>query len=208
MNKIIVRQLGQQPYQPVVDAMHQFTQTRNQQTPDEIWLVQHDPVFTQGKAGRAEHVLDAGDIPVIHSDRGGQVTYHGPGQQIMYVMVDLKRAKRTVKTLVHVLEKTVIGVLAQFGIEGETAEKAPGVYVHGAKISSLGLHISRGCSLHGLSFNVDMDLTPFKQINPCGYAGMQVTQLRDFTSDIIMEQVQTLLIQQFCHEMELIPIWE
>ncbi|WP_020371051.1 lipoyl(octanoyl) transferase LipB, partial [Yersinia pestis] len=176
-HKIILRQLGLQPYAPVSQAMHNFTEFRTDTTPDEIWLVEHQHVFTQGQAGKAEHVLMPGDIPVIQSDRGGQVTYHGPGQQVMYVMVDLKRAKIGVRQLVTAIENTVIETLAHFNIDSHARPDAPGVYVEQQKICSLGLRIRRGCSFHGLALNIAMDLEPFQRINPCGYAGMQMTQV-------------------------------
>lgn len=204
--KIIkVRQLGIQPYQSVYDAMHQFTDMRDDQTLDELWLLEHESVFTQGKAGRSEHVFNTGDIAVVQSDRGGQVTYHGPGQQIMYVMMDLRRAHIGPHSLVRALERTALQTLACFDIRGAVNPKAPGVYVDGRKICSLGLCVLRGCSLHGLSLNVDMDLEPFHRINPCGYAGMEMVQLRDFVSNVIIEDVQTILVEKFCYEMGFLP---
>ena len=188
-DKILVRHLGLQPYEPVSQAMHDFTDFRNDQTPDEIWLVEHLPVFTQGQAGKAEHVLVPGDIPVIQSDRGGQVTYHGPGQQVMYVLLNLKRRKLGVRELVTLLEQTVVNTLAEVGIEAQPRADAPGVYVGETKICSLGLRIRKGCSFHGLALNINMDLSPFLRINPCGYAGMEMTQVSQWvehaTPDII-----------------------
>ena len=175
-NKILIRQLGLQPYEPVSQAMHEFTDARDEDTLDEIWLVEHHPVFTQGQAGKAEHVLVPGDIPVIQSDRGGQVTYHGPGQQVMYVLLDLKRRKLGVRELVTLLEQTVVNTLAEYSIESHPRADAPGVYVGERKICSLGLRIRKGCSFHGLALNIAMDLTPFLRINPCGYAGMRQWQ--------------------------------
>ncbi|QTL41735.1 lipoyl(octanoyl) transferase LipB [Xenorhabdus budapestensis] len=197
-NTIILRQLGIQPYESVSEAMHQFTEQRAAETPDEIWLVQHEKVFTQGQAGKAEHVLVPGDIPVIQSDRGGQVTYHGPGQQVMYILIDLKRAKIGVRQLVTAIENTVIGTLAHFGVESHARPDAPGVYVKGNKICSLGLRIRKGCSFHGLALNIAMDLQPFLRINPCGYAGMQMIQLSDLVAGITVEDVQPVLVQKFC----------
>ena len=162
---ILIRNLGLQPYDPVSEAMHEFTETRTESTPDEIWLVEHNPVFTQGQAGKAEHVLSPGDIPVIQSDRGGQVTYHGPGQQVMYILINLKRRKLGVRELVTVMEQTVIDTLAELGIEARARADAPGVYVQDKKICSLGLRIRKGCSFHGLALNIAMDLTPFLRIN-------------------------------------------
>ncbi|QBH96876.1 lipoyl(octanoyl) transferase LipB [Limnobaculum zhutongyuii] len=194
---IILRQLGVQPYLPVSQAMHAFTDRRESTTSDELWLVQHPRVFTQGQAGKAEHVLAAGDIPVIQSDRGGQVTYHGPGQQVMYIMIDLKRKKMGVRELVTALEQTVIRTLAHFDIQAKARPDAPGVYVNHDKICSLGLRIRRGCSLHGLALNIDMDLEPFTRINPCGYAGMQMTQVKQLAESVRFEHVHPVLIQEF-----------
>ena len=174
-----VRRLGLQPYAKVLADMHAFTAARTPDTVDELWLLQHESVFTQGQAGKAEHVLNAGAIPVIQSDRGGQVTYHGPGQLIVYFLLDVRRRDAGVRTLVDMIEQSLLRVLASYGIEGELRKSAPGVYVANRKIAALGLRIRRGCSLHGLSFNIDMDLEPFSRINPCGYAGMECTQLRD-----------------------------
>ncbi|MDE1473636.1 lipoyl(octanoyl) transferase LipB [Xenorhabdus bovienii] len=197
-NTVILRQLGIQPYEPVSDAMHQFTEQRTAETSDEIWLVQHEKVFTQGQAGKAEHVLTPGEIPVIQSDRGGQVTYHGPGQQVMYVLVDLKRAKIGVRQLVTAIENTVIETLAYFGVEAYARPDAPGVYVQNNKICSLGLRIRKGCSFHGLALNIAMDLQPFLRINPCGYAGMQMTQLSHLAAEVTVEDVQPVLVEKFC----------
>ncbi|QOV65284.1 lipoyl(octanoyl) transferase LipB [Kosakonia pseudosacchari] len=194
---ILIRNLGLQPYDPVSRAMHEFTDARDETTPDEIWLVEHHPVFTQGQAGKAEHVLAPGDIPVIQSDRGGQVTYHGPGQQVMYVLINLKRRKVGVRELVTLLENTVINTLATLGINAQARADAPGVYVQGKKICSLGLRIRKGCSFHGLALNIDMDLTPFMRINPCGYAGMEMTQVSQLVENSDMDKLRTILIQQF-----------
>lgn len=192
---ILIRQLGRQPYEPVSQAMHDFTDTRDETTADELWLVEHDPVFTQGQAGKAEHVLVPGDIPVIQSDRGGQVTYHGPGQQVMYVLLNLRRRKLGVRDLVTVLEQTVVNTLAEVGIEAYPRADAPGVYVDGRKICSLGLRIRKGCSFHGLALNVDMDLSPFLRINPCGYAGLEMTQVKTLREEISLKDIQPLLIK-------------
>lgn len=198
-NKIILRQLGLQPYEPVSQAMHYFADNRSASTPDELWLVEHYPVFTQGQAGKAEHVLAPGDIPVIQSDRGGQVTYHGPGQQVLYVMVDLKRGKVGVRQLVSALEDTVINTLAHFKIESRARPDAPGVYVGEQKICSLGLRIRKGGSFHGLALNIEMDLSPFQRINPCGYAGMQMTQVSALVPGIGIADVHPILIKEFVH---------
>ncbi len=177
--------------------MHHYTDQRDSLSRDEIWLVEHPAVFTQGQAGKAEHLLMPGDIPVVQSDRGGQVTYHGPGQQVMYVLIDIKRRKLGVRQLVTALEETVIATLAGFGVNARARADAPGVYVGEQKICSLGLRIRKGCSFHGLALNVAMDLAPFSRINPCGYAGMSMTQLQQFQPDIRLEQVQAPLVDAF-----------
>ena len=197
LNTIIVRQLGVQPYEPVSRAMHDFTDSRNDDTPDEIWLVEHPPVFTQGQAGKAEHLLMPGDIPVIQSDRGGQVTYHGPGQQIMYVLLNLKRRRLGVRELVTLLEQTVVNTLAEYAIDAHPRADAPGVYVGEKKICSLGLRIRKGCSFHGLALNVDMDLTPFLRINPCGYAGMEMTQMQNLHPGVKTTTIAPVLVSAF-----------
>jgi len=175
----VVRNLGLQDYEPVWRAMQQFTMQRTADTNDEIWFVEHPPVFTQGQAGKEEHLLSPGEIPVIQVDRGGQITYHGPGQQVVYFMVDLKRKKLGVRQLVSAIEDIVIDLLASYQIEAAAREDAPGVYVDEQKICSLGLKIKRGCSFHGLALNIDMDKEPFLRINPCGYQGLEITQLSD-----------------------------
>ncbi|WP_423187265.1 lipoyl(octanoyl) transferase LipB [Alishewanella sp. d11] len=177
--QLVIRQLGLQDYTHIWQAMQQFTDQRNSETPDEIWLLEHHAVFTQGQAGKAEHLLFAGDIPVVQVDRGGQVTYHGPGQLVAYVLLDIKRRNLGVRQLVTMLEQILIELLAHHQISAQARSDAPGVYVDGAKIASLGLRIRKGCSFHGLALNVDMDLTPFSQINPCGYAGMQMVRSAD-----------------------------
>ena len=196
-DKILVRHLGIQPYEPVSQAMHDFTDMRDDTTPDEIWLVEHLPVFTQGQAGKAEHLLMTGDIPVIQSDRGGQVTYHGPGQQVMYVLLNLKRRKLGVRELVTLLEQTVVNTLAEYGIDAHPRADAPGVYVGEKKICSLGLRIRKGCSFHGLALNINMDLTPFQRINPCGYAGMEMTQMRQWVDTATPENIRPVLLKKF-----------
>jgi lipoyl(octanoyl) transferase len=175
----LVWRRGLTDYASIWAEMRAFTAGRAEDTPDELWLLQHPPVFTLGQAGRAEHLLDPGTIAVIPTDRGGQVTYHGPGQLVAYVLVDLRRLGLGIKGLVHLLEASVIALLAGYGIEAEARTEAPGVYVAGAKIASLGLRVRRGCTYHGLSLNVDMDLTPFLRINPCGHPGLVITQLVD-----------------------------
>lgn len=173
-----IRRLGLVAYQETWEAMREFTDNRDADTPDELWLLQHPPVFTQGQAGKAEHVLAAGDIPVVQVDRGGQVTYHGPGQWVVYILVNLRRHSLGVRDLVDLIEQSVVRLLADRGIHSEPRPDAPGVYVGGAKIASLGLRVRRGCSYHGVALNVDMDLEPFSRINPCGYEGLEVTSLR------------------------------
>ncbi|WP_419147340.1 lipoyl(octanoyl) transferase LipB [Pseudoalteromonas 'SMAR'] len=177
--KLIVRQLGLRSYEPIWQKMQHFTDNRDDNTADEIWLVEHQPVFTQGQAGKAEHILAPGDIPVVKVDRGGQVTYHGPGQQMMYVLFNLRRLKIGVRELVTWLEECIIGALGEYGINAYAKADAPGVYVDDSKIASLGLRVRRGCSFHGLALNVNMDLSPFLRINPCGYAGMNMVQCSD-----------------------------
>jgi lipoyl(octanoyl) transferase len=173
----LLRYLGCVPYEPTWRAMQQFTDARDAETRDEIWLLEHPPVFTQGLNGKPEHVLMAGDIPVVQIDRGGQVTYHGPGQLVVYPLLDLRRHKLGVRELVTALENAVIDSAAVWGIEALARREAPGVYVQGHKLASVGLRIRRGCSYHGLAFNVAMDLEPFQRINPCGYQGLKVTDL-------------------------------
>ncbi len=181
---IELHNLGRQAYLPVWEAMRSLTDTRDAHTPDQFWLVEHDPVFTQGQAGKPEHLLLPGDIPVVHTDRGGQVTYHGPGQVVLYPLLDVRRGKIGVRDLVTALENAVIGVLSSYGVSARARPDAPGVYVTTelaeAKIASLGLRIRRGASFHGVALNVDGDLTPFLRINPCGYAGMPMARLADF----------------------------
>ncbi|MEE2729531.1 MAG: lipoyl(octanoyl) transferase LipB [Pseudomonadota bacterium] len=177
---LILRDLGEVDYSTTWQAMKDFTESRQEQTPDEIWLLQHPRVFTQGQAGKAEHVLAPGDIPVIQVDRGGQVTYHGPGQLVGYLMIDIKRRKLGARDLVTRIENAIVAALAELDIEAAPRADAPGVYTHGKKIASLGLRIRKGRSFHGLALNIDMDLEPFLRINPCGYQGMQMTQVREY----------------------------
>ena len=190
---LFVRRLGLMDYEPVWRAMQAFTDQRDVDTPDELWLVEHPPVFTQGQAGRAEHLLAPGDIPVIQVDRGGQVTYHGPGQLVAYPLIDISRAKIGVRALVKGIEQVVIDVLKSYGVDAQLLEGAPGVYIDGVKIASLGLRIRRGKSFHGLSFNINMDLEPFQRINPCGFKGLQVTNLSAI-ADVSMDEVENRLI--------------
>ena len=178
MDGVVVRRLGQVPYEPTWRAMQEFTAGRDADAPDEIWLCEHPPVFTLGQAGRPEHLLRDVGIPVVKIDRGGQITFHGPGQVVAYLLLDLRRRDLKVRELVNRMEQAVIDALAGWGLRGERLAGAPGVYVKGAKIAALGLRVRNGCSYHGLALNVDMDLSPFSAINPCGYEGMPVTSLR------------------------------
>lgn len=175
----IIRCLDLQDYQFCWQAMRQFTDQRDATTPDEIWLLEHHPVFTQGQNGKPEHIINPGDIPVVQVDRGGQVTYHGPGQLVAYTLIDLKRKKLNVRQLVSILEQSVIDLLADYRIHANAKCDAPGVYVDNAKICSVGLRIRRGCSFHGLAFNIAMDLEPFLRINPCGFAQLKMVQLSE-----------------------------
>ena len=191
-----VRDLGRTDYQTVFEAMRSFTESRGEDTVDEVWLTEHHPVFTQGQAGKAEHVLAPGDIPVVQSDRGGQVTYHGPGQIVGYLLFDLRRMGVSVRGLVTGIEEAVVNLLAEYGIEGAPRADAPGVYVGGAKVAALGLRVRRGYSYHGLSLNVNMDLEPFSRINPCGLLGMEVTQISDLGGPVEIELVENLLLDK------------
>jgi lipoyl(octanoyl) transferase len=181
--------------------MQSYTDTRGDDTPDEVWLVEHDPVFTLGQAGRPEHVLLPGDIPVLHVDRGGQVTYHGPGQLVVYPLLDLKRLKVGVRDYVHRIEQAVIDTLACWNIAATRRDGAPGVYVNGAKIAALGIRVRRGCAFHGLAFNIAMDLEPFRRINPCGYAGLQVTSVRDLGGPSGIGVVKAELLVQLARQL-------
>ena len=178
----MIRHWGRADYQPVFSAMQQFTAERDPDAEDQIWLVEHPPVFTQGLAGKPEHLLDLGDIPLIQTDRGGQVTYHGPGQIVVYPLLNLKRLGIGPRTLVRGIEQVLIDFLADHEITAKRRDTAPGVYVNECKIASLGLRIRHGCSYHGLALNIDMDLQPFERINPCGYAGLRMTQMCDHVS--------------------------
>lgn len=190
-----VRDLGRRPYEPVWRAMQAFTDARDEATPDELWLVEHDPVFTLGQAGKPEHVLMPGDIPVLHVDRGGQVTYHGPGQIVLYPLLDLRRLKVGVREYVCRIEQAIIDTLGDWNIGAVRREGAPGVYVAGAKIAALGIRVRRGCSFHGLAFNIDMDLSPFQRINPCGFEGLQVTSLVDLGGPSGLDAVKPALVE-------------
>ena len=194
-NNLIIRDLGLQEYQPIWQAMQNFTANRNESTPDELWCIEHPATFTMGLNGKDKHLLSIKDIPVINIDRGGQVTYHGPGQLVIYTLIDLKRLNIGVKELVTSIEQSIITLLKQYGIAALGKEGAPGVYVNEKKIAALGLRIKRNKSYHGLSLNIDMDLSPFQQINPCGYAGMAVTQIKDLKSDADFSKIKNDLIE-------------
>lgn len=195
-NQLVVKRLGRQEYQPVWQAMHEFTDTRDDATPDQLWLVEHHPVFTQGQAGKAEHLLNTGDIPVVQSDRGGQVTYHGPGQLVAYFLIDLRRKKLGVRDLVTHIENIVINTLHTYDINSAARPDAPGVYVDGKKICSLGLRIRKGCSFHGLALNVNMDLSPFLRINPCGYQGMEMIQVSELGGPSDLAVIEQQIIKE------------
>jgi lipoyl(octanoyl) transferase len=197
-----VRELGLQPYEPTWQAMQRFTNQRDAATGDEIWLLQHAPVFTQGQAGKAEHLLLPGDIPVVQVDRGGQVTYHGPGQLVAYLLLDVRRLNIGVRELVTRIEQSLVDLLAGYGIEAMAKPDAPGVYVDGAKIASLGLRIRNGRSFHGLALNVDMDLEPFGRINPCGHAGLAMTQMRDLVGPLEFAEVSARLREQLVSHLD------
>jgi lipoyl(octanoyl) transferase len=200
----VVKRLGRVDYAPTFQAMREFTAARTDQTPDEIWIVEHPPVYTLGQAGKPEHILQDVGIPIVQIDRGGQVTYHGPGQVVIYLLLDLPRLKIKVRELVTAIEQAVIDLLAGYGVTAERRDGAPGVYVGDAKIAALGLRIRNGCSYHGVSLNVDMDLSPFAAINPCGYAGLKVIQTKDLnlplTAHEAGEQLSQHLLQQLEHQ--------
>jgi len=194
---LIIRQLGRRDYLPTWQAMREFTDSRTDQTPSELWIVEHPPVFTQGQAGKAEHLLGPGDIPVVQTDRGGQVTYHGPGQLVIYVLISLREAGIGIRRLVTAMEQSIIGLLREHGVDAEARKDAPGVYVDGRKIASLGLRVRRGCTYHGLALNVSNDLEPFLRINPCGYAGLEVTS----TTRLGITDEQAVLADELAHRL-------
>ena len=198
---LIVRELGLQPYQQVWQDMQLFTDRRSETTADELWLLQHPPVYTLGKNGKPEHILNARDIPVIKSDRGGQVTYHGPGQLIVYTLLDLNRMHIGVRELVTRIEHSVIKLLEDYDISANARKDAPGVYVDGRKIAALGLRVRNSRSFHGLALNVDMDLEPFKRINPCGYKGLEVTQLSELADAVDFNTVEMQLLSHLKHQL-------
>ena len=191
---MIVRRPGRVPYEPTWRAMQDFTTQRDASTPDELWLVEHPPVYTLGQAGKAEHLLHVTDIPLVKIDRGGQITYHGPGQVVGYLLLDLHRRSLKVREMVNLLEQALIDCIADYGLDARRKDGAPGVYIDDAKVAALGLRVKNGCSYHGLSLNVDMDLTPFTWINPCGYSGLQTIQLKDFGVTEGPEDVATRLL--------------
>ena len=193
-----IRRLGRRPYRETWEAMRAFTDARTPDTPSEIWFLEHDPVFTQGQAGRPEHLLAPGDIPVVQTDRGGQVTYHGPGQLVVYLLLSLREAGLGVRGLVSAMEQAVIDLLAERGLAAESRRDAPGVYVEGAKIAALGLRVRRGCTYHGLALNVAPDLEPFSRIDPCGYRGMPVTSLQALGIEMTVAQAGDALLPHLC----------
>jgi len=200
-NSLLVRQLGQQDYEPVWRQMQQFTDQRNESSQDEIWLVEHSPIFTLGMNGKPEHLLNPGQIPVIKIDRGGQVTYHGPGQLVAYLLIDIKRRKLGIRAMVEKIEQAIIELLADFKIEARGRRDAPGVYAGDSKIAALGLRVRRGCTYHGLALNVNMDLEPFQRINPCGHKDMQVTQTSDLNGPNNVDTIATELSQKLAKQL-------
>ncbi|MFO7593407.1 MAG: lipoyl(octanoyl) transferase LipB [Pseudomonadota bacterium] len=201
LQPLVVHHLGTVDYQQAFDAMRRFTEERTAETPDEIWLLQHPPVFTQGMNGKPEHLLSPGDIPVVEVDRGGQITYHGPGQLVVYLLLDLRRHKLGVRQTVSAMEQAVIALLSGYGLTGVARQDAPGVYVKGEKIASLGLRVRRKGCYHGLSLNIDMDLEPFRRINPCGYPGLGVTQLRELGIDDSLDEVAEKLVSKLSEQL-------
>jgi len=204
--EIKLNYLGESDYESVWHAMQNFTDNRTKETVDELWMVEHPPVFTQGQAGKPEHILNAGNIPIIQVDRGGQVTYHGPGQIVIYPLIDLKRHKIGIKALINGIEEALIQTMKEYGVIAKRKEKAPGVYVNEKKIASLGLRVRKGCAFHGLAFNIHMDLEPFSRINPCGYAGLEVTQLSELNKLVEFNKVQELLIKKLCKTLNFVAI--
>jgi len=199
---MIVRQLGRVDYLPTVDAMREFTAARGAETPDELWVLEHPPVYTVGQAGRAEHLPRTSSIPVVRADRGGQITYHGPGQAIVYVMVDLSRGGLTVRELVRRIEDSVIDTLAAHGVIASRRPGAPGVYVNGAKVAALGLRVRHGRSYHGVALNVEMDLAPYTDIDPCGFPGLPVTQLADLGIRLAPAEAGLALAEAIAQKLE------
>ena len=199
----VVKRLGQVDYAPTFQAMQDFTAARTTETPDEIWIVEHPPVYTLGQAGKPEHILHDVGIPIVKIDRGGQVTYHGPGQVVIYLLLDLQRLKIKVRELVTAIEQAVIDTLAEWNITAARRDGAPGVYVNGAKIAALGIRVRRGCTFHGLAFNIAMDLEPFHRINPCGFQGLQVTQVLDLGGPSRLADVESVLVAELARQFGL-----
>ncbi len=202
---MLVRHLGLQPYLSVWNDMKHFTAARNERTTDELWLLEHLPVYTQGQAGKMEHILQTTSIPIVQSDRGGQITYHGPGQLVAYILVDLSRRQLGIRSLVAQLEQLLIELLAVFNIEGILRAGAPGVYVDNKKIASIGLRVKNNCTYHGIALNVGMDLEPFKNINPCGFARLEMTQISNYIADINVATVARQLCKTFLSHFERLP---
>lgn len=194
VNGCQIRALGQQPYEPTWHAMQEYTAVRNGAAQDELWVLEHPPVYTLGQAGKPEHLLRQSDIPLVKIDRGGQITYHGPGQVVIYLLIDLRRRGIRVREMVQLMEQAIIDALADYGLSAERQDGAPGVYIKGEKIAALGLRVRNGCTYHGLSLNVDMDLTPFTWINPCGYSGLKTIQLKDFGVVASTDEVGDVLV--------------
>lgn len=199
---LLVKRLGRVAYEPTFQAMQDFTANRTPATPDELWIVEHPPVYTLGQAGKPEHILRDVGIPIVKIDRGGQVTYHGPGQVVIYLLLDLPRLKIKVRELVTAIEQAVIDLLATYDVTAERREGAPGVYVGAAKVAALGLRIRNGCSYHGVSLNVDMDLSPFAAINPCGYAGLEVVQTKDLNIPLTAHEAGERLSQYLLQQLD------
>ena len=195
------KELGTVPYLPIWQEMQSFTQNRDANTPDQVWFLQHEPVFTQGQNGKPEHLLAPKDIPVVQVDRGGQITYHGPGQLVAYLLIDLKRSKLGIRHLVTTIEASVIEYLAEYNIVAQAKKDAPGVYIGETKIASLGLRVKRGCSYHGLAFNIDMNLEPFSRINPCGLSNIKMSQVSDFTNKWDFETIKQRLLSYYCQHL-------
>ncbi len=204
---LVRKRPGLSDYVPVWHAMRDFTRERHETTPDEVWLVQHPPVFTLGLAGKREHLITPSSIPLVQVDRGGQITYHGPGQIVLYLLLDLRRHRLSVKRLVALMEQSLIDLLATQGISAERQAGAPGVYVQGEKIAALGLRIQKGCCYHGLSLNVDMDLAPFQFINPCGYAGLAVTRTTDLGIEAPLETLERALVEHLAMHIGASPVF-
>jgi len=198
VHTLLVKHLGRVEYEPTWRAMQQFTESREQGSTSEAWIVEHPPVFTQGQAGKPEHLLAVNEIPLVQSDRGGQVTYHGPGQVVIYLLLNLRDTGMGIRGLVTAIEDSIIAMLAEQNIDAASRRDAPGVYVDEAKIAALGLRVKRGFTYHGLSFNLDMDLSPFQQINPCGYQGLAVTQGSELGLSLSFEQVANAILEELC----------